>query len=109
MNIEQNSALPICKNCRAHGAKPLHRTKRRNEAVNAKRTHRDRLIADVSQANAHVVSPMEATDIPPTTTSISPRTTKRGRRADFERSGKRSRRRLTRGVCGLRTIYSNSY
>jgi hypothetical protein len=79
---------------------PLARTKRRNGITNAKRTQRDRLIADVPQANDDVVSPMEATDIPPTTTHIAPLATKRGRHVDSERYGKRPRRRLPRGVFG---------
>ena len=92
--------LPICKDCRADGAIPLAWTKSRNGGANAKSTQRDRLIADLPQANVDVVYPLEATDIPPTTTSTAPRDTKRGRREDSERSGKRSRRHLPREVRG---------
>ena len=100
LTIEWKSVLPICKDCRAKGVVPLARTKRRNGAANAKRKQRDRLIADVPQANVDVVSPLEATDTPPTTTPIAPRATKRGRHEDSERSRKRPRRRLPRGVRG---------
>ncbi len=100
MTIEWKSVLPICKDCRAYGAIHLARTKRRNGAANAKRTQRDRLIVDVPQANVDVVSPLEATDTPPTTTPIAPRATKLGRHVDFERSGKRPRHRLPRGARG---------
>ena len=62
--------------------------------------HRDLLTVDVSQAHGDDVTPMEATDTPPTTTSSAPRTTKRGRRADSERAGKHPCRRLTREVRG---------
>ena len=91
--------LHICKDCRADDAIPLARTKRRKGIANAKHAHRNRLIADVPQANVDVVSPVEAIDIPPTTTSIAPRATKSERREGSERSSKRPRRRLPRGVC----------
>ncbi len=100
--IEWKSVLPICcKDCCAYGAIPLARTKRRNRAANAKRTQRDRCIADASQANVDMICPLEATDIPPTTTSIiAPHATKCGCREDSERSGKCPRRRLPREIRG---------
>jgi biotin synthase-like enzyme len=100
LTIEWKRVLLICKDCRADGAITLARNKRRNGAANAKRIQRDRLINDVPQANVDVVSPLEATDTSPTTTHITPRATKRGRRVDSKRSGKRPRRRLPRGVRG---------
>jgi hypothetical protein len=77
MTIEWKSELPICKDCLGDGAIPLARTKRQNRAANAKRTQRNRLIADVPQINIDVVSPLEATDIPLATPSTTPRATKR--------------------------------
>ena len=71
--------LHICHVCRADGAIPLARTKRRNGAANAQRAQRDLLTADVSQTHGDDIIPMEATDTPPTTTCSAPRTTKRRR------------------------------
>ena len=86
LTIEWKSVLPICQDCRAHGAIPLARTKRRNGATHAQRAQRDRLTAEVLEAPRlaflDVVTPVEVTDIPPTPTSTAPRTTKRGRRAE---------------------------
>jgi hypothetical protein len=104
LSIEWKSVLPVCQNCRADGAIPLARSKRRNGAVNGKRAERDRVTADVPEANVDDVSPMVATGMPPATTSTAPRTTKRGRRVDLELVGKRSRRRVSRRVQSLHTI-----
>jgi len=92
--------LPICQNCRSHGAIPLARTKRRNGAAYAQRAQRDLLTVEVHEAPrpeiSDVVTPVEAPGIRPTRTSTAPRTTKRGRRAESETAGKLPRRRLSR-------------
>jgi hypothetical protein len=77
LSIEWKSVLPVCQDCRADGARPLARSKRRNGAVNGKRAERDRVTADVPEANVDDVTPMAATGMPPATTSTAPRTTKR--------------------------------
>ena len=86
--VEWKSVLTICQVCRADGAIPLARTKRRNGAANAQRAQRYLLTADVSHAHFDDVTLMEATDTTPTTTSWAPRTTKRGRHTYYERAGK---------------------
>ena len=92
--------LPICQQCRTYGAIPLARTKRRNGAANGHRARRDRLTAVVSQLFAYVVTPVEATDIPPSRSSTVSWTSKRGRRVDSDLVVARHRRRLTRQVRG---------
>jgi len=96
VSIEWKSLLSICHDCRADGALPLGRTKRRNNAVNGHRAQRIRLTVDVPQAHVDVVTPMEATDTPLATTSTAPRSTKRGRRVYSEVVGKRHDRRVSR-------------
>ncbi len=86
----------VKQDCRADGAIPLARSKSRNVAVNGKRAERDRVTANVPEANVDDVTLMVATGMPKTSTA--PRTTKRGRRVDPEQVGKRSRRRVSRRV-----------
>jgi len=98
LSIEWKSVLPICQDCRAYGALPLARTKRKNGAVNGHRTHRNRLTADVSQAHVDVVTLMVSMDMPLATTSTAPRSVERGRRVDSEVFGKLPRCRVSRRV-----------
>ena len=100
LTIEWKSVLPICQVCRADGAIPLARIKRRNGSANAKRAQRNLLTTNVSQAHGDDVTPMATVDTTPPTTSSAPGTTSRGRREESERAAKRPRRRLTSGVRG---------
>ncbi len=104
LTIQWKSVLPICQDCRAHGAIPLARAKRRNGAAYAQRAQCDLLTAEVPEAPRpeiyDVVTPVEAAGIPPTRTSTAPRTAKRGRRAESETAGKLPRRRLSLRVRG---------
>jgi hypothetical protein len=93
LTIEWKSVLPICQQCRADGAIPLARTKRRNGEANGHRARRDRLMtAAVTQPSENVVTPAEAADIPPSRTSTTSRTSKRGRRVDSALVASRPRR-----------------
>ena len=47
LTIEWKSVLPVCHQCRANGALPLARTKRRNGASNGRRAERARLTTQV--------------------------------------------------------------
>ena len=96
LSIEWKSVLPIWQDCRADDALPLARTKRRNGAVNGHRAQRNLSTADVPQAHVDVLTPIEATDVPLATTSMAPRSTKRGRRVDSEVVRKHHDRRVSR-------------
>ena len=80
LNIEWKNVLLVCHLCRADGALPLARTKRRNGEANARRTQRDRQTSPTPHASIvdAISPPAEATDIPPP--SITMRTSKRGRK-----------------------------
>ena len=98
LTIEWKSVLPVCQQCRADGAIPLARTKRRNGAANGQRARRDRLTVTVNQpfADADIVNPVEATDIPLAVTSTTSRARKRGRRVDSDLVAARPHSRLNR-------------
>ena len=84
VQVEWKSVLPVCEICRADGALPLARTKRRTGEANARRAERDRLTNPVpNNASLNAISPTaaEATDItPPSTTAMSSRGRKRVRK-----------------------------
>ena len=50
LTIEWKSVLPVCRQCRAKGALPLARTRKKNGANNARRATRVRLTAPAPQA-----------------------------------------------------------
>ena len=81
LQIEWKSVLPVCEVCRADGALPLARTKRRNGEANARRAQRDQLTSPATQASVDcdaISPPSEATDISPPSNAT--RTSKRGRK-----------------------------
>jgi len=81
LSIEWKSVLPVCQLCRADGALPLARTKRRNGEANARRAQRDQLTSPATQASVDcdaISPPSEATDISPPSNAT--RTSKRGRK-----------------------------
>ena len=96
LTIEWKSVLPVCQQCRAYGALPLARTKRRNGASNVQRAHRARLTTQLHVAFVIVASTIQASVSQAPEPYIAPRPSKRKRRngaAQFDLVATRPRRR----------------